>query len=977
MQKNSLFRRLLITLTLTGAAICLIFMGTVFAGGTIDNLKDISYHLFHQRVKFRVSDLQEIMATDLYQQETYEELLTECEKVYRHADAYQHQNELPESILNNMNAFSKLKYITGSYVIFDKDVFQTEYYPAYYLTDSTPGDTFNDKSDIIARFGNAGALKKAGYPLHSEWKTSMKLSEEDENDNFYFQPYLAAAKNPEEEIQSYGYWGDSIRFQKNETEFITYSFPLISSDHKVYGVAGVEISLDFLKKYLPYEELNDDSSNAYLLARKQKNTNTYEVVYSNGPTYRSLFPIGKKFKIEEAAGDRGSTLTLDDKKLVLQQEQLRLYESNTPFVEQEWYLIGTLEYDALYSSAIRLQKSFLWTMMASILLAFITALFTSMKFSHPIARLANVLKSFDPNNEMALPRVKILEIDELASSIEELSRNLSTAESRLSQVIHALDMPIGAIEIYDSGIIYCTEEIPHLLYFENRKRTSYSRDEFLKEMKDFETRTEVFEEKEEWQDGRQVQTYVISHMQNEQETWLRFIVSMHEGTHVIVVMDVSDEIREKQKLTYERDHDVLTQLFNRRAFRSRVEAVLNNKNCGICAMILWDLDNLKVINDTYGHDAGDQLICATARYLQKLSSSRCIVSRMAGDEFLVFFHHYQKESEIRTIVEGMHHQINSGMITFTGEEQIRIRLSAGIAWYPRDAQDFETLSKYADFAMYSIKSTQKGGIEEFQASTYHKDKLLLSGRNELNEILDHNLVSYAYQPIVDLKEKRIFAFEALMRPRSTIITSPVDILRVARSQSQLYRVEFMTWTQSIAQYAQFHDSFPHARLFINSIPSIPMLDDLTHSLEQNYSSYLPLLVIEMIETDEIEQHYLETKQQFAKRWNAHIAIDDFGSGYSNDSTLLNVAANYIKIDMMFVRDIHKDENRQRLVENMITFAHRQNIRVIAEGVETREELVQLIRMDVDFVQGYYLGKPALRTQDVDADIIRERLSNVI
>ena len=84
----------------------------------------------------------------------------------------------------------------------------------------------------------------------------MKLSEKDENDGLYFRPYQAAVNNPREEIKSYGYWGTSIRMQDNETEFITYSFPLISSDHKVYGVAGVEISLDFLKKYLPYEELN-------------------------------------------------------------------------------------------------------------------------------------------------------------------------------------------------------------------------------------------------------------------------------------------------------------------------------------------------------------------------------------------------------------------------------------------------------------------------------------------------------------------------------------------------------------------------------------------------------------------------------------------------------------------------------------------------------------------------------------------------
>ena len=91
---------------------------------------------------------------------------------------------------------------------------------------------------------------------------------------------------------------------------------------------------------------------------------------------------------------------------------------------------------------------------------------------------------------------------------------------------------------------------------------------------------------------------------------------------------------------------------------------------------------------------------------------------------------------------------------------------------------------------------------------------------------------------------------------------------------------------------------------------------------------------------------------------------------------MNVAVNYIKIDMMFVRDIHKDETRQKLVENMISFAHRQNIRVIAEGVEIEEELQQLMRMGVDFVQGYYLGKPALRIEEIDAENIRDKLSDV-
>lgn len=275
--------------------------------------------------------------------------------------------------------------------------------------------------------------------------------------------------------------------------------------------------------------------------------------------------------------------------------------------------------------------------------------------------------------------------------------------------------------------------------------------------------------------------------------------------------------------------------------------------------------------------------------------------------------------------------------------------------------------------MYDIKSTQKGGIREFDAQVYHKDKLLLNGRNELNEILDKNLVRYAYQPIVSVADGSIFGFEALMRPKGTIITSPNDIMRLARSQSQLYRVEYMTWTQAIHQFDPLHSAYPNCRLFLNSIPNVPLLEDLAQVLEKRYADLLGQLVIEIIETDEIEQHYLETKQQFVKKWHAAIAIDDFGSGHNNDSLLLNTKANFLKIDMMFIRDIHLDENRRHLVSNIIDFAHEHHIKVIAEGVEVREELIQLMQMHVDYIQGYYLGKPTLELAAINSMDIRQKV----
>lgn len=972
-QKQSMFKRILIVLTGVALLDGLIFISFIYFSNSIQQMRTGSASLFEERLRFRASELQKILTSDLYETSNFTELNEACDALYKEKSQFSTDVKLKEHLLEELNDFLEMKYTTGAYVIFDKDVFQSSAYPAFYLRDTNPDATFADKSDIIALYGEPNILKGHNYTLDRLWKPSIALNAEDRKYDFYFKPIEAAKQNRSLEQSNLGYWGEPIFLNdEDNNEVITYSIPLFSEDKEVYGIIGVEFSIDYLNTYLNYLELNNQEKNSYVIAQKVSD-DEYRVLFSNGPAYQYALKKDEKFILEDKDDIYRMKSSAIQEDTAVASRILDLYDSNTPFVDNGWYLMGVVDENQLYNTAFHLMHTMSLAMAAALILGSLIAVYASLRFTKPISKLSQSLKNVDPNAPIELPQVKIAEIDELSKSIVSLSKNLSSAESRLAQVVHSLDMPIGAIEIIDDNTIYCTEKIPYLLNFSLEDKNVYTTEEFNAEIENFKNYITLYDQHEEVQDEKSVKTYVVQYTLKEQDIskWLRFIISDHKGSGVIVVTDVSDEIEEKQRLTYERDHDVLTQLYNRRAFRDRVEKILKQDKIGICAMMLWDLDNLKFINDTYGHDAGDRLICTTADALHTLSSSRCIVSRMAGDEFLVFFHHFTSKAEIRRLIEQKHMQINQLTLEMADHTKVKIRVSAGLSWYQEDGSTFDELSKCSDFAMYDVKNYQKGGIREFDIETYHNDKLLFNGRKELNDLIENKLVKYAYQPIVDAHSGEIFGFEALMRPQGTVLKSPSDVMRLARAQSMLYRIEFMTWTSSLEQFASKADSHPNAKLFLNSIPSIPMLEDLIYELESQYASMLPRLVVELLETDEIEQRYLETKQKFVEKWHAQMAIDDFGSGYSNDSTLLRFAASYIKIDMEFIQGIAEDQDRQKLVANMIQYAHEKDILVIAEGIERYEDMAYLITHGIDYLQGYYLSKPSFELTDLPDELKKE------
>lgn len=278
-----------------------------------------------------------------------------------------------------------------------------------------------------------------------------------------------------------------------------------------------------------------------------------------------------------------------------------------------------------------------------------------------------------------------------------------------------------------------------------------------------------------------------------------------------------------------------------------------------------------------------------------------------------------------------------------------------------------TYEAYSFALVFDVSEQMKGKCRLEQAMTYNTQQ---NNHPEFDEVLQGK-IRYAYQPIVEAATGEVFAYEALMRPQGRLLTTPEAILHCAQDRSQLERIEIITWQQAIAQFAGQCARCPDAKLFINSLPQVPFAKHMMQELEEQHADILPRIVMELLEAEVLEKDSYLEKERFLKRWGAQIAIDDFGSGYNQELRLLQLTMQYIKIDSRLIDGIAGDELRQELVQNIITFAHHHDIRVIAEGIETQADMRYLLHHGIDLLQGYYIGRPQYAVQDIAAKVKRE------
>ena len=483
--------------------------------------------------------------------------------------------------------------------------------------------------------------------------------------------------------------------------------------------------------------------------------------------------------------------------------------------------------------------------------------------------------------------------------------------------------------------------------------------------------------------------YIVSHDYSKKEylfkipdddnyVFVNLRLLVNDNAYTGVIENVTNTIVEKNVIEYERDHDALTGLLNRRAFIRIMNSLFENEinKIKIAALLMLDLDNLKYINDSYGHEIGDNYISKAAETFVNSTPENTIISRISGDEFFVFFYGYDDENVIKQLINKLKEAISKAFIPLADNSNFHVNASGGIAWYPRDSESFEKLqhyADYADYAMYKIKRTSKGNLTEFNLNDYIADSFLSESKEELNTIIEDRAIQFYFQPIISSKDGTIYAYESLMRSFMPSLKNPLDILKIAKEEGRLAEIEELTWSSSLETFANHLRNErinKDCKIFINSISNQILSNKKIDELEKEYSKYLKNVVLEVTEVEYIDENYHQQKAELMKKWQAELALDDYGSGYNSDRILLLISPKFIKIDMDIIRNIDSDPDKCKIVENIVNYAHERDMKLIAEGIETIDELKQVIKLKVDYLQGFLLAKPQYLPPRIQEDVIK-------
>ena len=825
---------------------------------------------------------------------------------------------------------------------------------------------YSGEEDLLIERAPYSVVNRMAIPLNSMWTPNYTFSAGCEN-RYFFNPLQAALLHPDADPAYLGYWCAPHGLSADDfNDVISYSVPLKSDSGRVYGVLGVEVLARYVADQLPYGELNSASVGVYLLCQSDGG-DSMDILLKNGFMFVPLFGDRSSVHIKESS--HKDCFTLDsDKPSCGAVSYLKLYNPNTPFENERMALVGAVDSEHLFEFGGRILWLLVLTTLVSLSIGIVGIVIVCRNIAKPIKALSNKVQELDPRSSYSLDKIGIEEIDRLISSIEQLGRSVAENRSKLSAIMRITGLSIGACEVdIERGVVYFTDG-----FFDILKGTGFeNREGDLETIEVFEDQLMQLEQYFLEEESASSRIFLIPG-ETAGDRYVRLRRYEKDTALLCIVMDVTEEFRAKQKLEYERDFDVLTDLVNRRAFERHIRQLFTEpEKLGTGAMIMLDIDNLKYVNDTFGHDHGDDYIKATASALRLFSDENSLVARMSGDEFLVFLYGYDNREQIEKRIVELRFKLSSASIVLPNNANFKVRTSGGIAWYPFDSVNSAELIRYADFAMYQIKRGTKGEIAEFNLEMYNQNIYILRYSSELDTIIEQQLVDYHLQPIIDVNTGEIFAYEALMRPYRTELKTPAEVLTVARAQGKLKQIERLTWFKSMEKFYAFRDAAGgRYKMFINSIPNYVLDEQDFKTLSDVYAELFPRVVMELTEESQSNKEDTDRKLETVRALGMQVAIDDYGSGYNSQKLLLDVSPEYIKIDMNIVHNIDTDMNRQETVRDLLSYAKARGIMVIAEGVETESEFYYIRSAGVDYVQGYLLQAPAKSPPELSADTLR-------
>ena len=420
------------------------------------------------------------------------------------------------------------------------------------------------------------------------------------------------------------------------------------------------------------------------------------------------------------------------------------------------------------------------------------------------------------------------------------------------------------------------------------------------------------------------------------------------------------------ELQHQATHDALTGLPNRVLFLDRLEREIahGERDHHRFAVLVVDLDRFKVINDTLGHGAGDQLLIEIAGRLVAAVRAVDTVARTGGDEFLLLLTAIQEPADAAGIAAKIVAALDKAVSI--GGTEVHVSASVGISVYPNDGADGDALVAHADEAMYFAKQQGRNGFQFFSAGMSVFSRERMDFERDLRRALPLKQFEVHYQPKIDVTTGRMNSVEALLRWRHPTrgLVGPLEFISLAEESGLIFSIGEWVLREACRQARQWQtDGLPFIRIAVNISPSHfrqPKFLDMVRSALVDHDLEPQYLEVELTETTVMDHADGSVAiLEELSRMGVLVSIDDFGTGYSSMSYLRRFPIDKLKIDRSFIKDLTTHSDAASIVKAIISLGHSLQLKVVAEGVETAQQLEQLRELGCDQFQGFYRSAAVL------------------
>src|SRR5471030_749741 len=426
--------------------------------------------------------------------------------------------------------------------------------------------------------------------------------------------------------------------------------------------------------------------------------------------------------------------------------------------------------------------------------------------------------------------------------------------------------------------------------------------------------------------------------------------------------DISEQKALEDQLFRSAYYDELTELPTRRVIEHRANSLLRPDETGRFALAFLDIDNFKHINDYYGHTVGDALLVEVAKRLGLDLRESDMLSRISGDEFLLLLNPVESEEEVAEYIRFVLQRLRAPF--FIDGSEIFASTSIGVSLYPDHGRSYDVLRQNADIAMYRVKHDGKGAASFFDSSMEREALARMKVEQSLRHAILEKRFCCAFQAKVDIRTQDIKGIEALVRLRDDegVIQAPGTFINLAVELGLIDELTHLVLAEIVKSIDLINESFgPDTSISINVAPKQAGNPDFMRSfaLALEATGYPRRFMVEVTEDAFVAKtHFQDEILPIFRKLGVGISIDDFGIGYSSLSALADITADEIKIDRSFITDIHKRPRSQGILRALESLSEALGMTVIAEGIETFEELAYLqAATRIRYAQGFYFSKP--------------------